>query len=105
MANAPPPSFARAQALYVLTKFNGSRFEFIFTNLVRNSPRLFTTIQAVFRAYDTTKLYRDLKLRGAIIQDKQLKLLPQEQTYNQVPTRQPTSRTLRHNECGPMPVA
>ena len=29
-----------------------------------NSPRLFTTIQAVFRAYDTTKLYRDLKLRG-----------------------------------------
>mmetsp|Transcript_7026 Transcript_7026/g.8039 ORF Transcript_7026/g.8039 Transcript_7026/m.8039 type:complete len:358 (+) Transcript_7026:317-1390(+) len=72
------------QALYVLTKFNGSRFEFIFTNLVRNSPRLFTTIQAVFRAYDTTKLYRDLKLRGAIIQDKELKLLPHEQTYNKV---------------------
>jgi len=72
------------QALYVLTKFNGSRFEFIFTNLVRNSPRLFTTIQAVFRAYDTTKLYRDLKLRGAIIADKELKLLPKEQTYNQV---------------------
>ena len=100
------------QALYVLTKFNGSRFEFIFTNLVRNSPRLFTTVQArgselhggvvalpsgpiacgklgcvwgsprwrmqaVFRAYDTTKLYRDLKLRGAIIRDKQLILLPE----------------------------
>eukprot|EP00238_Polyblepharides_amylifera_P011864 CAMPEP_0196591254 /NCGR_PEP_ID=MMETSP1081-20130531/68981_1 /TAXON_ID=36882 /ORGANISM="Pyramimonas amylifera, Strain CCMP720" /LENGTH=309 /DNA_ID=CAMNT_0041914559 /DNA_START=246 /DNA_END=1175 /DNA_ORIENTATION=+ len=72
------------QALYVLTKFNGSRFEFIFTNLVKNSPRLFTTIQAVYRAYDTTKLYRDLKLRGAIIQDKDLKLLPHEQTYNKV---------------------
>lgn len=73
-----------AQALYVLTKFNGSRFEFIFTNLVSNSPRLFTTIQAVFRAYDTTKLYRDLKLRGAIIADKELKLLPQEETYSKV---------------------
>eukprot|EP00899_Mesostigma_viride_P025515 jgi/Mesvir1/6148/Mv00848-RA.2 len=72
------------QALYVLTKFNGSRFEFIFTNLVRNSPRLFTTIQAVFRAYDTTKLYRDLKLRGAIIHDKELKVLPHEQIYNKV---------------------
>lgn len=24
------------QALFVLTKYNGSRFEFIFTNLVRN---------------------------------------------------------------------
>mmetsp|Transcript_805 Transcript_805/g.1892 ORF Transcript_805/g.1892 Transcript_805/m.1892 type:complete len:349 (+) Transcript_805:281-1327(+) len=72
------------QALYVLTKFQGSRFEFIFTNLVSNSPRLFTTIQAVFRAYDTTKLYRDLKLRGAIIADKELKLLPQEEIYNRV---------------------
>ena len=38
------------QALYVMTRFQGSRFEFIFTNLVANSPRLFTTIQAVFRA-------------------------------------------------------
>ncbi len=42
------------------------------------------SVQAVFRAYDTTRLYRDLKLRGALIQDKQLKLLPQEQIYNQV---------------------
>lgn len=33
------------QALYVMTKFNGARFEFIFTSLVKSSPRLFTTIQ------------------------------------------------------------
>jgi hypothetical protein len=38
------------EALFVLTKYNGSRFEFIFTNLVRESPRLFTTVQAVFRS-------------------------------------------------------
>jgi Bardet-Biedl syndrome 5 protein len=38
----------------------------------------------VHRTYDTTKLYRDLKLRGAIIQDKELKQLPLEQTYNKV---------------------
>jgi Bardet-Biedl syndrome 5 protein len=68
-------------ALYVLTKFSNSRFEFVFTNLVRNSPRLFTTIQAVFRAYDTTQMYRNLRLRGAIIQDKQLRLLPREEVY------------------------
>jgi Bardet-Biedl syndrome 5 protein len=90
------------QALYVLTKFNGSRFEFIFTNLISSSPRLFTTVQvgsscasgsqlhyfppisqggmqAVFRAYDTSKLYRDLKLRGAVIRDKELIQLPSEQ--------------------------
>ena len=66
------------QALYVLTKFNSSRFEFIFTNLVKGSPRHFTTVQAVHRAYETSKLYRDLKLRGAIIKEKELLLLPQE---------------------------
>eukprot|EP00998_Keelungia_sp_KM082_P005655 NODE_1962_length_1172_cov_70.622967_g1945_i0.p1 GENE.NODE_1962_length_1172_cov_70.622967_g1945_i0~~NODE_1962_length_1172_cov_70.622967_g1945_i0.p1 ORF type:complete len:346 (+),score=68.16 NODE_1962_length_1172_cov_70.622967_g1945_i0:99-1136(+) len=71
----------QTQALYVLTKFNSSRFEFIFTNLVKNSPRLFTTVQAVHRAYETSKLYRDLKLRGAIIKEKELLLLPQEQVY------------------------
>ena len=72
------------QALYVMTKFNNSRFEFVFTNLVRQSPRLFTTVQAVYRAYDTSRLYRDLKLRGAIIKNKSLILLPNEQMYNKV---------------------
>ena len=62
-----------------------SRFEFVFTNLVRQSPRLFTTVQAVYRAYDTSRLYRDLKLRGAIIRNKSLILLPNEQMYNKVP--------------------
>jgi len=72
------------QALYVMTKYTDTKFEFIFTNLVRGSPRLFTTVQAVYRAYDTSKLYRDLKLRAAIVKDKSLILLPSEQVYNRV---------------------
>ena len=36
------------------------------------------------RAYETSKLYRDLKLRGALIHNKQLRLLPQEQVYDKV---------------------
>merc|ERR1719267_98972 len=67
-----------------MTKFNNSRFEFVFTNLVRQSPRLFTTVQTVYRAYDTSRLYRDLKLRGAIIKNKGLIMLPNEQLYNKV---------------------
>jgi Bardet-Biedl syndrome 5 protein len=35
----------------------------------------------VTRSYETTKLYRDLKLRCAIIQDKQLVLLPNEKIF------------------------
>jgi hypothetical protein len=78
------------QALFVLTKFHTSKFEFIFTNFVRDSPRLFTSIQTVFRAYDTSRMYRDLKLRGALISDKELKLLPQEQIYSQVSLQTPS---------------
>jgi len=69
------------QALYLRTKFGNSRYEFIFTSLVKNSPRLFTSFQAVIRSYETTKMYRELKLRGAIIQDKQLIMLPQEEIF------------------------
>lgn len=72
------------EALYVLTKCNNTRFEFIFTNLIPGSPRLFTTVISVHRAYETSKLYRDLKLRGALINNKQLRLLPQEQVYDKV---------------------
>lgn len=35
------------QALCILAKSSESKFEFIFTSLVKNSPRLFTTVQAV----------------------------------------------------------
>jgi len=71
------------QALCVLAKFQ-TRFEFIFTSLVKNSPRLFTTVQAVLRAYETSKLYRDLKLRGSIVKDGELILLPNEQIFSKI---------------------
>lgn len=51
---------------------------------MKSSPRLFTTVQAVCRAYETSKLYRDLKLRGAIIKDKHLIVLPDEEVYTKV---------------------
>jgi len=71
------------QGLYVTAKHQ-STYQFIFTSLVKNSPRLFTTARAIYRSYETTKLYRDLKLRGAIIKDKNLILLPQEDVYNKI---------------------
>jgi len=37
-----------------------------------------------FRAYESSKLYRDMKLRGALILNKQLRLLPLEQVYDKV---------------------
>uniref|UniRef100_T1JH94 BBSome complex member BBS5 PH domain-containing protein n=1 Tax=Strigamia maritima TaxID=126957 RepID=T1JH94_STRMM len=72
------------EALYILTKTNSTRFEFIFTNLVPGNNRLFATVASVYKAYTSTRMYRELKLRGAIIQNKQLKILPQEQIFNKV---------------------
>ncbi len=70
------------QALWILSRFKKCRYEFVFTSLVNKSPRLFTTVQAVVRAYETSKAYRDLKLRAAIIRDHQLVLVPDEQVIN-----------------------
>ncbi|XP_041365484.1 Bardet-Biedl syndrome 5 protein-like [Gigantopelta aegis] len=73
-----------SEALYVLTKCSATRFEFIFTNLISGTPRLFTSIISVHRAYETSKLYRDLKLRGALVHNKNLRLLPLEEIYDKV---------------------
>jgi Bardet-Biedl syndrome 5 protein len=81
---APSEIRGNTQGLYVMTKHGKARYEFIFTSLVKSSPRLFTTTQAVRESYESTKLYRDLKLRGAIIKDKQLLVLPGESIYNKV---------------------
>lgn len=36
------------------------------------------------RAYETSKMYRDFKLRSALIRNKQLRLLPQEHVYDKI---------------------
>lgn len=72
------------QALYVSTKYINSRFEFVFTYLIQDSPRLFTTVSAVWKSYDSSRVYRDLKLRSAIIRDQELILVPHEQVFTKL---------------------
>jgi Bardet-Biedl syndrome 5 protein len=74
----------QTQALYVSAKFNKSKYEFTFTYLIHESPRLFTTVTAVWKAYESSRVYRDLKLRCAIISEDELILLPQEQIFTKV---------------------
>lgn len=47
----------QTEALYILTKSNNTRFEFIFTNVVPGSPRLFTSVIAVHRYLCYTYTY------------------------------------------------
>nr|CAD7427699.1 unnamed protein product [Timema monikensis] len=71
-------------ALHILTKSNNTRFEFIFTNLTVGSMRHFTSVLGIHKAYTSSRMYRELKLRGAIIHSKQLNILPLEQVYTTV---------------------
>ena len=68
-----------AQALFLRTRYKDVRYEFIFTSLVENSPRLFTSFQATVRSYDSSKLFRDFKIRGAIVKNRDLVMLPGEE--------------------------
>ena len=46
---------------------------------------MFSSVMAVHRAYLSSSLYREVAMRGALLADKELRLLPQEQLYNKVP--------------------
>ena len=77
------------EALYIMTKVNGTRYEFIFTQLEQELGVQFGIVELVSkicRAYSSTKLYRDLKLRSAVIapNGKQLKVLQTETIYNKI---------------------
>jgi len=71
-------------ALYILTKCNNTRFEFIFTNLMPGNPRLLTSVVGVYKSFMASKMYRELKLRTAIVQNRLLKILPNEQICSTV---------------------
>ncbi|KAL0240918.1 hypothetical protein GEMRC1_006154 [Eukaryota sp. GEM-RC1] len=74
----------QTQALFVNCSFSRTRYEFIFTHCVPGTPRLFSTVQAVHRAYDTSRLYRELKLRGSLFSEGRLTILPDEQLFEVV---------------------
>lgn len=58
---------SRSSCLYILTLNRNSRFEFIFTNLAQSNARKFSSVFDVYRSYQSTLLYRELKLRSAIM--------------------------------------
>jgi Bardet-Biedl syndrome 5 protein len=47
-------------------------------------PPLHSFLLTLTSAYETSKLYRDLKLRGSIVKDGELILLPHEQIFTKV---------------------
>ncbi|XP_043477046.1 Bardet-Biedl syndrome 5 protein homolog [Leptopilina heterotoma] len=73
---------SNTQALYILSSFRSCRYEFLFINLDPKNSRHYTSVLGVYRSYISSKLYREIKLRGAIIHDKRLTILPQENIHS-----------------------
>ncbi|VVC27902.1 Hypothetical protein CINCED_3A022341 [Cinara cedri] len=72
------------EAIYIQAKYNALRYEFVFTNLIPGNTRHFTSFIGVFKAYNSSRLYRELKLRGAILKNGHLRLLMFEKMYSTV---------------------
>eukprot|EP01017_Pseudomicrothorax_dubius_P017371 TRINITY_DN19620_c0_g1_i2.p1 TRINITY_DN19620_c0_g1~~TRINITY_DN19620_c0_g1_i2.p1 ORF type:complete len:331 (+),score=56.01 TRINITY_DN19620_c0_g1_i2:64-993(+) len=70
------------EVLIVRSKFQDSRFEFIFTNMNLGRTTALSRMQALVRAYEASRMYREVRLRGAIISNKNLMLLPREKVIN-----------------------
>ncbi|XP_055345505.1 Bardet-Biedl syndrome 5 protein homolog isoform X2 [Paramacrobiotus metropolitanus] len=72
------------ESLYIYAKCSTARFEFIFSSLIPGSAKLYAVVNSVFRSYDSSRLYREVKLRGAVIEGSSLKLLPDEQLFDSI---------------------
>ncbi|XP_047364149.1 Bardet-Biedl syndrome 5 protein homolog isoform X3 [Vespa velutina] len=75
----------QTQALHILTSFRNSQYEFIFTNLNSISTRHYTSVIGVYRAYTSSKIYREIKLRSGIVNENRLTLLPHEKVHTSLP--------------------
>uniref|UniRef100_A0A0K0DSM7 Bardet-Biedl syndrome 5 protein homolog n=1 Tax=Strongyloides stercoralis TaxID=6248 RepID=A0A0K0DSM7_STRER len=74
----------QAESLYLMAKNASTRFEFIFTCVNPSQTKLFTTVIGIHRAYETSKLYRELKMRGVLLSEGNLNLLPQENLIEKI---------------------
>ncbi|XP_017790163.1 PREDICTED: Bardet-Biedl syndrome 5 protein homolog [Habropoda laboriosa] len=72
------------QALHILASFRNCRYEFVFTNKDLKSTRHYTSVIGIYRAYISSKIYREIKLRSGVINDRQLVVLPQETVHSTV---------------------
>ncbi|XP_023289331.1 Bardet-Biedl syndrome 5 protein homolog [Orussus abietinus] len=72
-------------ALHILCSYRNCRYEFIFTNQIPKSSRNFTSLLGVYKAYLSSKVYREVKLRSGIIHESRLSVLNNEKVHSTLP--------------------
>jgi hypothetical protein len=56
-----------------------------------NTPSMFNTVQTVFQEYDNSRMFRELRLRGHVLKDKELLVLPGERICSKATPSPPLS--------------
>ncbi|ORX53006.1 DUF1448-domain-containing protein [Piromyces finnis] len=73
------------QSLYLFASYHQTRYEFIFTYSQKPElGRLFVTVKSVHKAYSTSRMYREIKIRGAVLNGTELDLLPEEEIKEKI---------------------
>ncbi|EAO00071.1 Bardet-Biedl syndrome 5 protein [Trypanosoma cruzi] len=71
------------EVLYITSRFGSSRYEFVFTQLMRKNCQLFI-VPTVWRAYESSRAYRELRMRSSLVRDGDVILLPGEQLFTRL---------------------
>lgn len=73
-----------SMALFIKVKFGNNRFEFVFNAVANPSPQLFNTFTYVIKLYEHTRLYRDVKMKGFLMNEKTVVKLNLEEVLSRV---------------------
>ncbi|XP_065196855.1 Bardet-Biedl syndrome 5 protein homolog [Sycon ciliatum] len=76
----------RTESIYVLAQNGQSepRLEFIFTHLSTVKSCMFASLKSIQKAYDTSTMYRNVKMRTVLTQNDRLIMLRDEQIFETV---------------------
>ncbi|ESN92694.1 hypothetical protein HELRODRAFT_108097 [Helobdella robusta] len=73
-----------SDSVIISAECSGEKYEFVFSNLIVDGPSLYTSLNSVLRAYVSSKMYREVKLRGSLFKDDALKTYPHEEIFREI---------------------
>lgn len=82
--NVSSKAAGKSLAVDVLTKFSGTRYEFIFAECGVGDSKMMEYITTVYKTYDSTRIYRELRVRGTLMKGSLLMLLPSESLFDEI---------------------
>ncbi|RNE99990.1 bardet-Biedl syndrome 5 protein [Trypanosoma rangeli] len=74
---------ATTEALYINTRFRVNRYEFVFT-FMGQTPHQFFIVPVVWRAYDSSRSYRELRMRSSLVRGGDIVVLPGERLFTRL---------------------